>query len=231
MEQWTDEQITAATAGQTVATRFRDTVRAQPDQVALRCKAGDGWQETTFAEYADQACRLAAGLRGLGVTRGDRVVLMIRNRPEFHVADIAVVLLGATPISIYNSSSADQVRYLTAHCGATVAIVEDDGFLNRMLEVRDELPQLREVAVIEAPAAGAPDGVRTWAELLSSEPEDLDTLAAIAQPSDLATVIYTSGTTGPPKGVMIDHANVAWTMKSLWETLSEVDLERARLGS
>ena len=76
------------------------------DQVALRAKSGDGWRELTYGEYGDRACRLAAGLAGLGVRRGDRVVLMMRNRPEFHVADIAVVLLGATPISIYNSSSA-----------------------------------------------------------------------------------------------------------------------------
>ncbi|MBK5290015.1 MAG: long-chain fatty acid--CoA ligase [Acidimicrobiia bacterium] len=231
MAQWTDEQIDAATAGQTVASRFRDTVRACPDRVALRCKAGEGWNETTFGEFADQACRVATGLSALGVTRGDRVVLMMRNRPEFHVADIAVVLLGATPISIYNSSSADQIRYLAGHCEASIAIVEDEGYLNRMLEVRADLPQVREIAVIDVPDAGAPEGVRTWAELLDSEPGDLDTLAAIAQPSDLATVIYTSGTTGPPKGVMIDHANVAWTMKSLWETLSEVDLQNARLVS
>ncbi len=231
MTQWTDEQISEATAGQTVATLFRDTVRARPDQVALRCKVGDGWRETTFAQYADQACRLAMGLRALGVTRGDRVVLMIRNRPEFHVADLAVVLLGATPISIYNSSSADQVRYLTGHCHASVAIVEDEGFLGRLLEVRDDLSELREVIVIEAPTGGVPDGVQAWSELFASEPADLDELATIAQPSDLATVIYTSGTTGPPKGVMIDHANVAWTMKSLWETLSGVDLTHARLVS
>ncbi len=231
MTEWTDEQIADATAGQTVATLFRDTVAARAGQVALRWKAGDGWQETTFGEYADQACRLAAGLRGLGVTRGDRVVLMIRNRPEFHVADMAVVLLGATPISIYNSSSADQIRYLSGHCGATIAIVEDEGFLGRVVAVRDELPGLREVVVIDPPSAGVPDGIRAWSELLAADPEDLDTLARIAQPSDLATVIYTSGTTGPPKGVMIDHANVAWTMKSLWEVLGDVDLERARLVS
>lgn len=231
MTEWTDELIAEATAGQTVATLFRDTVAARAGQVALRRKAGDGWQETTFGEYADQACRLAAGLRGLGVTRGDRVVLMIRNRPEFHVADLAVVLLGATPISIYNSSSADQIRYLSGHCGATIAIVEDEGFLARVVAVRDELPDLREVVVIDPPPAGVPDGIRAWSELLASDPEELDTLAQIAQPSDLATVIYTSGTTGPPKGVMIDHANVAWTMKSLWEVLGDVDLERARLVS
>ena len=230
MPQWTNAQIDAATAGQTVATLFRDTVRALPDQVALRVKVGDGWDEMTYAEYADQACRLAGGLATLGVTRGDRVVLMMRNRPEFHVADIAVVLLGATPISIYNSSSEEQIQYLVGHCEATVAIVEDESFLGRILAVRPQLPNLRELVVMEPPA-DVPAGVHTWSEMLSGKARDLDELAVTAQPSDLATVIYTSGTTGPPKGVMIDHANVAWAVKCLRETLSDVDVEGARLVS
>ncbi len=228
---WTDDDIVAAATGQTVATLFRDTVAARSGQVALRAKAGDGWRELTYGEYADRACRVAAGLAHLGVRRGDRVVLMMRNRPEFHVADIAVVLLGATPISIYNSSSEDQVRYLTAHCGASLAIVEDEGFLRRILAVRPDLAALREVVVIEPPSDGLPSGVRAWTDLLGHEPTDLDDLVVNAQPSDLATVIYTSGTTGPPKGVMLDHANVVWTLKSVEHLTSQVDLERARLVS
>jgi non-ribosomal peptide synthetase component F len=89
-----------ATRGQTVATLFRDTVRAMPTQVALRAKAGEGWVETTYAEYADGACRVAAALSALGVAPGDRVVLMMRNRPEFHLADVGVLLAGATPSSL-----------------------------------------------------------------------------------------------------------------------------------
>lgn len=228
---WTDEQIKTASAGQTVASLFRDTVRAMPDRVALRAKAGEGWNEMTYAQYADQACRLATALTAMGVTRGDRVVLMMRNRPEFHVADIAVVLVGATPISIYNSSSEEQVQYLTGHCGASIAIVEDEGYLNRVLAVRGALPKLREIVMVDAPANGVPDGVLAWSDLLANEPGDLESLAAIAQPTDLATVIYTSGTTGPPKGVMLDHANVAWAVKCLRETLRDVDVEGLRLVS
>ena len=228
---WTDEDIAAGAAGKTVSSLFRDIVRARPDQVALRAKAGDGWREMTYAEYADQACRLAAGLAGLGVRRGDRVVLMMRNRPEFHVTDVAIVLLGATPISIYNSSSEEQVRYLMGHCRASVAIVEDEGFLRRILAVRPDLASLREVVVLEPPADGLPAGVRAWADLVATEPDDLDELAANARPSDLATVIYTSGTTGPPKGVMLDHANVTWALTSVDKLTRDVDLDRARLVS
>src|SRR5947207_5724079 len=94
---------------------------------------------------------MAGGLARLGVERGERVVLMLRNRPEFHVIDMAVLLTGATPISIYNSSSPDQIQYLAAHCDAVVAIVEDVDFLERFLKVRPELSGLRNVVVLDDP--------------------------------------------------------------------------------
>ena len=154
----TSQEIAAAVEGHTVATRFRDTVRDHPDRVALRWKDGDGWGEWTWRDYGDRACRVAAALRDLGVVQGERVVLMMRNRPEFHVADIGVLLLGATPVSIYNSSAPEQVQYLASHCGAVTAIVEDVDFLERILKVRDELPALEHVAIIEDDGR-APDDV------------------------------------------------------------------------
>ncbi len=210
----TSDEITASVAGHTVATRFRDTVRATPDRVALRWKDGDGWGELTWADYADRACRVAGALRELGVVPGERVVLMMRNRPEFHIADIGAILLGATPVSIYNSSAPEQVQYLASHCGAVAAIVEDVDFLERILKVRDELPTLEHVALIDDDGR-APDDVLSWESLLAHDPVDLDEAAAIAKADDLATVIYTSGTTGPPKGVMLDHANIVCTVEML----------------
>ena len=203
-----------AIVGKTVATMFASTVRAMPDAVALRWKEGDAWREITWAETADQACRLAASLGALGVTRGDRVVMIMRNRPEFHVADLAVLLCGATPISIYNSSAPDQVQYLAGHCGAVVAIAEDADYLDRILQVRGELPNLRHVVVIDDPTGAAQSDILRWDDLLAAEPVDFATACEIAQPDDLATVIYTSGTTGPPKGVMLDHANICWTVET-----------------
>jgi long-chain acyl-CoA synthetase len=206
----------------TVTRQFAETVAANRAQIALRWKDGDGFAEWTWADYADRATRLAGALGELGIGRGDRVVLLMRNRPEFHVADVAVMLCGATPISIYNSSASDQIEYLAGHCNAVAAIVEDGTYLDRLLAVRGALPALRHVAVIDVPAAGVASDVLKWDELLTHEPVDLDAAAAIAQPSDLATVIYTSGTTGPPKGVMLDHANIMWTVECYRAT---VDVE------
>ena len=118
MAAMSNAELAAVVAGRTVPGLFAACVAERPDAVALRWKAGDGWAEWTWSEYADRACRLAAGLAGLGVGRGDRVVLMMRNRPEFHVADIGALLVGATPISIYNSSSPEQIQYLAGHCRA-----------------------------------------------------------------------------------------------------------------
>jgi long-chain acyl-CoA synthetase len=209
------EDIDRASAGQTVPSRFLTTVAEHPEQVALRWKTADGgWGERTYAEYGDLVARVTTGLQGLGVGKGDRVVLMMRNIPEFHVVDVAVAMLGATPISIYNSSSPEQVQYLTAHCGASVAIAEDLGFLERFLKVRSELPSLRSLIVLEDPDGMAPEDVRRYEALLDDEPADLDALAREVKPEDLATVIYTSGTTGPPKGVMLSHSNICWTVES-----------------
>src|SRR6266508_4097757 len=157
------------TRGQTVPGRFLQTVRSRPDAVALRARGGDGWQESTFAEYAEDACRVAAGLQELGVGRGDRVVLMMRNRPEFFVADMAALLVGATPISIYNSSAPEQVQYLAGHCEAKAAILEDVDFLERVLKVRDELPHLHTVAIVDDDGR-APDDVLRWENLLGADP-------------------------------------------------------------
>ena len=138
---------------------------------------------------------------------------MMRNIPEFHWVDLGVLLVGATPVSIYNSSSADQVAYLAGHSEGVVAVVENEAFLNRFLEVRDQLPALRSIVTIVNPSE-LPDGVLGREALTDNEPVDLEEAVEIGSPEDLATVIYTSGTTGNPKGVMITNANVCWVMEA-----------------
>ena len=223
----TSEEIARKTAGMTIARAFRDQVRARPDAVALRWKEGDGWGEWTWADYGDRACRLAAALQAEGIGHGDRVVLMMRNRPEFHIADLAALLVGATPISIYNSSAPDQIAYLVDHCEAKYAILEDDEFLARFRAAADKTPTLRGIAVVE----GNDDTAASYHDLLGTEPVDLDAAAEIVQPEDLATVIYTSGTTGPPKGVMLDHANITWTVECLRRCLDDVATVGRRMVS
>lgn len=224
----TSAELEAEVVGQTVATRFADTVRRNGSAVALRAKVGDDWVETTFEEYARSACRVAAALTKLGIGRGDHVALFMRNMPEFHIADMGVVLAGATPFSIYNSSSPEEVAYLLGHSEAKVVIAEDIGFLSRVIAVRSELSELRTLVIIDP--SDAPADAVLWSEIMNEEPVDLEAASIVVQPSDLATIIYTSGTTGPPKGVMIDHANVCFTAESLRMTW-DIDLAGRRIVS
>ena len=221
----TSDEVAATVAGQTIASAFVNSVRRFEAAPALRWKEGDDWRSMTWGQYGDRVARVAAGFRSLGVGRGDRVVLMIRNVPEFHVLDTAVYFCGATPISIYNSSAPEQVRYLASHCRAAVGVVEDEGFFGRFTEVRADLPNLRRLGVVRG------EGEFHYDELLSHAPIDLEAEAKTIDPGQLATVIYTSGTTGPPKGVMLTHGNVAWTVESLRRAFARTDLAGKRLVS
>jgi long-chain acyl-CoA synthetase len=204
MSEITRAELDRAVEGQTILDRFLATVQTHPQQVALRAKQPDGsYAAWTYGQYAERVAAAAAHLKSLGVGAGDRVVLMMRNIPDFHFVDLGIAALGATSISIYNSSSPEQVGYLTGHCRAKLALVEDDGFEERFLKVREELPALETIVNLSR------DGVRE--ELFHGGSVDLADEARSCTPDTLATVIYTSGTTGPPKGVMLSHHNIVWT--------------------
>ncbi len=211
-------EIDAVVAGTTAPRKFLELVAAHGDVPALHSMKDatpGSWNSWTYAQVAAQVAKAAAGLHSLGVRPGERVLLMMRNRPDFHWLDLAAQFVRATPVSIYNSSSPEEIQYLSHHAEARIAIVEDAGFLERMLKVKGELPELQHIFVIEPPADGCPEGVRPVAELLGNGSSDLDALAADTSPDDIATLIYTSGTTGPPKGVMISQYNVLYTVESL----------------
>jgi long-chain acyl-CoA synthetase len=178
------------------------------DEFAFRTLEGETW---TWREYLDRAARFAGGLRALGVQRGDRIVLMLRNRLEFHVADVGALLAGATPISIYNSSSPAQIAYLAGHCGAVLAVTEEGDFAERVLAAAGDVPGLRAVVVV----GDVPQGAASYDDLAGGDAVDVEEAVAAIDPTDLLTVIYTSGTTGPPKGVMLDHTNVLAAYKGL----------------
>ncbi len=205
--------------GKTITTEFIRTWKRLGDSVAFRWKPGDvegsdsdEWTEVTWDEHAADVARAAAGLAEKGLGRGDRLMLMLRNVYEFHVLDTAALFLGATPVSIYNSSSAEQINYLCNDAGAKLAIVENASFQAVFDQARPTLSTLAGLGVVRP---GDEPADFTYADLLSAEPIDLEAAAGTAEPDDLATLIYTSGTTGPSKGVMIDHRNVVWTAECL----------------
>ncbi len=185
----------------TLPQAFQETATLQPDSVAIRTVGNE--TVVTWHQYADRVRKIAAGLAALGVERGHTVGIMLRNRPEFHLADTAVMHLGAIPFSIYNTSAPDQIRYLFSNAENKIVFTEKD-FLPA---VKAAGVDLAHVIVVDADV----DGCLTLAHLESLGNKanfDFDSAWQAVRPDDIATLIYTSGTTGPPKGVELTHANV-----------------------
>jgi long-subunit acyl-CoA synthetase (AMP-forming) len=180
-----------------MAEAFRITAEDYPDRTAVRTKEGE--VSLTWSQLRDRADALAGGLAKLGVSRGDTVALMLSNRPEFHVADLAVMTLGATPFSLYPTLAPEQIEYVVSDAGAKVALIEE-AFKEQMEAAGIE--GLEQVLVLE-------DG---WPEDTGF---DAEPHWRSIGPDDLLTLIYTSGTTGPPKGVQLTHRNLLTAVKSI----------------
>jgi long-chain acyl-CoA synthetase len=203
-------------AAETIIERFNERVRAQPASRALRYKAGGDWKDITWRDYGATVKRAAKGLASLGFERGDVMSLLSLNRPEWHFADIACLSLGGATAPVYVTSSPEQVGYIVGHSDSKVACVENQNQLEKILEMRPELPHLEKVVVFDdyQDDAGG-DFVMAWDELLEAGNELQDSVyeeaVAGVRPQSLATFVYTSGTTGPPKAVMLTHHNIWWT--------------------
>jgi long-subunit acyl-CoA synthetase (AMP-forming) len=184
----------------TVPAAFQETLTLRPDQVALRTVGGT--QEINWREYGERVRALAGGLAALGARRGDTVGIMLTNRPEFNLIDTAALHVGATPFSVYNTSSPEQIAHLFTNAENKVVVTEQ-AFLG---VIQSAGVTLEHVIVVDGPATGA----ITLADVEANPAADFDFDAAwqAVEPEDLATLIYTSGTTGPSKGVEITHRNV-----------------------
>ena len=187
----------------TVSEALRRTAVNHPDIVAVR--TADDSVSLTWSQLLRRVDDVAGGLARLGTGREDTVAIMLGNRPEFHIADLAAAMLGATPFSIYLTYPPEDIRYLIEDSGANVAVVEQ-AYLAPLLAARKDLPNISHVIVVDGEA---PPGTISLADVEGSNPEfDPSTASAEIRPDDLATLIYTSGTTGPPKGVQLSHRNI-----------------------
>jgi long-chain acyl-CoA synthetase len=188
---------------ETLCQVFQHTAAERADQVALRTP-GDA-VTYTFREYAEHVERIAGGLAALGIGRGDAVGIMLVNRPEFHLVDTAALHVGATPFSVYNTSTPEQIDYLFGNAGNRVAITER-AFLPAIEGARARGAQVDHVVLIDGDA----DGTIGFDELQAMTPSSFHFEASwrAVEASDVLTLIYTSGTTGPPKGVQLTHANM-----------------------
>ena len=205
----------------TIAEAFRRTAERVPDRVAFRTK--DDEVSLTWAQMLDRVDAVAGGLAKLGLARGDTLAIMVGNRPEFNIVDLAAATLGATPYSVYGTYTPEQIQYLLEDSGSKIAVVEQ-AHLEQMLAARERAPMLEHVVVVDGEA---PEGTIALSEVEGADPEfDGAASAAAVQPDDIVTLIYTSGTTGPPKGVELTHRNLLSAVQVVEEVIEMPDASR-----
>ena len=210
--------IDVAVSGKTVCTIFADAVKTWPDRPALHWRTNGDWHELTWTQYRDQVASLTMALKELGFGPEQFGLIMARNVPEHVIADLALVHAGGAAISVYNTLAPEQIEYIANHSKATVAFVEDEGFLAKFLAIKATTPDLRQIVLIHG---DAPEGVLSWDDLMTrgraayeKDPAAFNASWRAVGPEDTISLIYTSGTTGPPKGVMYSHNNIVWTCES-----------------
>jgi long-chain acyl-CoA synthetase len=191
----------------TLCEAFQRTAAIDPDAVALRVPGGS--QSMTWRKYANDVRRVAAGLHGLGVRRGDTVSLMMANRIEFYPLEVGAQHVGATSFSVYNTLAPEQLSYVFDNAGTKVVICEQQ----YVDVIRASGATLDHIICID----GAADGTLSLDDLYVAAKDgfDFDATWRAVQPDDVITLIYTSGTTGNPKGVEMTHAHLMFEAQAL----------------
>lgn len=184
--------------------------KRDPEGAMIEYKGDDGtWHQYSAQVFRDMVIDLAKGLIGLGVNKGDSVAIVSRTRWEWTALDMAIMSIGALTVPVYETNSASQVSWIFNDSKVTLAIAEDDGQRDKIESVRDEVPTLRNVFVIEA---GGLNAIKTYGESVTDA--EFWEYKEASHGDDRATIVYTSGSTGTPKGVELTHRNFAFLVLS-----------------
>jgi len=183
---------------------------------ALRSKTPEGWRDTTYAELDEITSELGRGFIELGLQRGDRVCILSDTRPEWTQTDFALLRAGAAVVPIYPSNSPEECAWVIGDSGSRFVVCENAAQLAKVEKVRDQLPNLEAIIVIDAEGTS---GLLTLADVrLSGRGIDttvLESRTAEVTGDDTWSIVYTSGTTGPAKGCEITHANMRSVMEAV----------------
>lgn len=184
--------------------------KRDPEGAMIEYKGDDGtWHPYSAQVFRDMVIDLAKGLIGLGVNKGDSVAIVSHTRWEWTALDMAIMSIGALTVPVYETNSASQVSWIFNDSKVTLAIAEDDGQRDKIESVRDEVPTLRNVFVIEA---GGLNAIKTYGESVTDA--EFWEYKEASHGDDRATIVYTSGSTGTPKGVELTHRNFAFLVLS-----------------
>jgi long-chain acyl-CoA synthetase len=224
---------------QSLPAMFFDQAERLADRPLLIWKSDGVWQEQSWREAASAIGKAAAGLRSLGVGHGDRVVIVSENRPEWLIADFAIMLLGAITVPAYTTSTTADHLHTLRDSGARTVLVSSAALMRKVLPAALQLPDIRAVVSFNEDAAGTapgaapgaasrPDGPEMlhWSGLLerggTGQPVE-SALEALSR-DDVACLIYTSGTGGTPKGVMLTHGNILANCQGALELILDIGL-------
>jgi len=191
--------------------------REVPRRVVMSRPGRDGWTDVTAVQFLAEVRGVAKGLVAAGLVPGDRVALVSRTRYEWTLLDYAIWFAGCVSVPIYETSSADQLAWVVGDSGARAVVVETPAHLERLAEVRGDLPSVTDVWCLDqgAVAVLTEQGMTVGDEVLESR-------RTTATPLDLATLVYTSGTTGRPKGCMLTHGNFMFELDVATGELAEL---------
>jgi len=197
------------------------------DRAVMKHKVGEEWREVSWRRLGDSYSAVARGLLQLGLGRGDSIAILSENRPEWAFADLGTFAMDGIVVPLYWTLTPVQIRYILEDCQAKAVFVSNVMYLERVLSIRNELPELEKIIIFDPPAPEElPDGVLSLQELIDlgqkAPPEIWESMGrsiASGTGGDLATIIYTSGTTGEPKGVMLTHDNFLSNIRAVLKVI------------
>jgi long-chain acyl-CoA synthetase len=182
-----------------------------PDHVIIQRLVNGSWTDVTCAQVADQVRSAALGLIAEGVQPGDRVAILSATRYEWPIIDFAILSIGAVTVPIYETSSAEQVRFVLSDSGAVAAFAETDEHFQKIEQLKGELAALRHIYRIDGTGPAAVDVLAEIGK--GTEPASVQQRLEAIKSADVATLVYTSGTTGRPKGCQLTHSNLLYEMR------------------
>jgi long-chain acyl-CoA synthetase len=191
--------------------------RDDPNHVIFQRLVDGSWKDVTCAQAAEQIRSAALGLIAEGVKPGDRVAILSATRYEWPIIDFAILAVGAVTVPIYETSSAEQIRFVLENSGAVFIFAETEAHAAKVDQLKSELPELRKVFRIEPSTTDAPALDLLTEAGRSIDTGELDRRLAAIRSADPATLIYTSGTTGRPKGCELTHSNLLYEMRGAKE--------------
>ncbi|HEK86489.1 MAG TPA: long-chain fatty acid--CoA ligase [Candidatus Aminicenantes bacterium] len=216
---------------ETLAQILLNTEKNFANKALMLVKKEGQYQPISTRDFARRVRNISSGLKSLSLKKGDKLIILSENRPEWVMVDLAAICQGAITVPIYTSLTPEQIKYIVNDSEARFLVCSNLELWEKIDRIKNELPLVEKYIMMESqPAAGvlSLEEIEKDGELFNQHhPDDFDRIALSLRPDDLATIIYTSGTTGVPKGAMLTHDNLVSNVKALRSIIPFTDKDTA----